>query len=134
MAHISLNEKGVPVIEGTRMKVAQLVALKRTNNLTPEALREQFPHLSLGQIYAALAYYYDHQTEVDADIERRNQFVAETEAEARKTQPPAREWLQRAKQRGVDPAVIVHWENELGNQETFRNGSTGDEEIKSGAA
>jgi hypothetical protein len=30
----------------------------------------QYPHLSLAQIYAALAYYHDHQIEMDAHIER----------------------------------------------------------------
>ena len=32
-------------------------------------LQEQMPHLTLGQVYAALSYYYDHQNEIDADIE-----------------------------------------------------------------
>ena len=31
----------------------------------------QYPHLSLAQIHAALAYYYEHQGELDADIQRR---------------------------------------------------------------
>lgn len=30
-----------------------------------------FPHLSLVQIHAALAYYWDHQAELDGDIGRR---------------------------------------------------------------
>jgi len=29
----------------------------------------------LGQIYSALAYYWDHQEELDQDIERRLEFV-----------------------------------------------------------
>jgi hypothetical protein len=29
----------------------------------------QHPHLSLAQIHAALAYYFDHQTEFDQQIE-----------------------------------------------------------------
>lgn len=38
-------------------------------------MRLQYPHLSLAQIHAALAYYYDHQTELDAEIQRRRQEV-----------------------------------------------------------
>jgi hypothetical protein len=30
----------------------------------------QVPHLSLGQIHSALAYYWDHRDEVDHDIAR----------------------------------------------------------------
>ena len=29
----------------------------------------KLPHLSLAQIYDALSFYYDHQAEIDADIE-----------------------------------------------------------------
>lgn len=36
--------------------------------LTPEELVEKFPHLSLAQIYDALAYYYDNRSEIEHDI------------------------------------------------------------------
>lgn len=31
----------------------------------------QYPYLSMGQIYSALAYYWDYQSEIDEDIQRR---------------------------------------------------------------
>jgi len=31
------------------------------------------PHLTLSQIHAALAYYYDHKAEIDAQIERERE-------------------------------------------------------------
>ena len=123
MSRVSLNGKGVPVIEGTRMKVAQLVAVQRAWNLSPEALQEQFPHLSLGQIHAALAYYYDHQDEIDADIEQREREVSTLEAQGRKNQPSARELLDRARQRGVDPATITRYEGELDGSSTTKDGA-----------
>ena len=134
IAHIRLNDKGVPVIDGTRMKVAQLVAVKRAWNLSPESLQEQFPHLSLGQIHAALAYYYDHQDEIDADVERREREVAALEAAGRKTQASPRELLDRARQRGVDPAIIARYENQLGDSSLSTNGDAGDEPSRNGAA
>ena len=33
-----------------------------------EELVRTFPHLTLAQVYDALSYYYDHQTEIDAEI------------------------------------------------------------------
>ena len=36
--------------------------------LTPEELVEKFTHLSLSQIYDALAYYYDNRSEIEQDI------------------------------------------------------------------
>jgi hypothetical protein len=35
------------------------------------------PHLTLGQVYAALSYYYDHKPVIDADIES-GERLAET--------------------------------------------------------
>ena len=36
--------------------------------LDPEEIRRQYPYLTLAQIYTALAYYYDHQAKMDAEI------------------------------------------------------------------
>jgi hypothetical protein len=48
---------------------------------SPEEMHRQHSHLSMAQIHAALAYYYEHQDEVDADIERRNRYVEELRAQ-----------------------------------------------------
>jgi hypothetical protein len=48
---------------------------------SPEEMHVQYPHLSLSQIHAALSYYYEHQAELDADIERRDREVEELRAE-----------------------------------------------------
>lgn len=69
--HIALNDARVPVIAGTTMKVVELVLAQAAYGWSAEELRAQFPHLTLGQIYSALAYYWDHQQELDADIEER---------------------------------------------------------------
>ena len=42
---------------------------------SPEELHFQYPHLTLGQIHSALAYYWDHRDELDADIARRSQMA-----------------------------------------------------------
>ena len=42
----------------------------------------QHPALSLSQIHSALAYYWDHQGEIDRDIERRSRFVEQARREA----------------------------------------------------
>ena len=52
-------------------------------------IHREFPHLSLGAIHSALAYYYDHQTEVDEDIARRKQKVDEIKAEIDRRQGPS---------------------------------------------
>lgn len=80
--HICLDERGVPYIAGTTTKVIEIVLNKQGSGATPEELAEDLPHLTLAQIYAALAYYYDHKAEIDAQIERDIQEVEELRRQA----------------------------------------------------
>jgi len=73
--HVQLDSKGVPVIVGTTMKVVELVMAQMAYGWSPEELHFQHPYLTLGQIHSALAYYWDHKEELDADIERRRQYA-----------------------------------------------------------
>lgn len=75
--HVVLDERGTPIVEGTTMKVVELVVARLAYGWSPEELHFQFPHLSSGHIHAALAYYWDHASELDQDIERR---LRETDA------------------------------------------------------
>ena len=81
---IVLDEQDIPRIAGTQLRVIDLVEAKHANGWTPEQLHEQHPELTLGQIYSALAYYWDHQAELDAAITARHQ---EVEHLKRKTRP-----------------------------------------------
>ena len=81
--HVVLDEAEVPIVAGTNMKVIELVLEKTAYGWSPEELHFQHPYLSLGQIYSALAYYWDHKEALDRDIEERlkraNQIQKETE-------------------------------------------------------
>lgn len=69
--HIILNEEKVPIVIGTKMKVIELILDKIAYGWSPDELQYQHPHLTLGQIYSALAYYADHQEELDQEIEQQ---------------------------------------------------------------
>lgn len=69
--HIILDKRRVPHIEGTSMKVIELVQERQAYGWSPEELHFQHPYLTLGQIHSALAYYSDHAAELDEDIARR---------------------------------------------------------------
>ena len=77
--HIVLDESGVPMILGTTMKVVELVLDSKAYGWSPAELHFQDPYLTLGQIHSALAYYWDHQDELDHDIARRLQFVEQVQ-------------------------------------------------------
>ncbi len=78
---ISVDERGVAWITGTGIKVKEVVIDKVVWGMTPEDMLAAHPHWSLPIIYAALSYYYDHQAEVDAQIERDRQYVAAQRAQ-----------------------------------------------------
>jgi uncharacterized protein (DUF433 family) len=90
--HIILNDASVPLIEGTTMKVVELVLEHLADQASPEELQRQHPYLSMGQIHSALAYYWDNKKQMDEQIQRD---LEEVEA-LRKTIPvPA--FVQRLK-------------------------------------
>lgn len=66
---------GKPVIKDTRTPVRSIVAYHQMGD-TPEEIQLKLPHLSLAKIHDALSFYYDHQKEIDADIEaNREEYV-----------------------------------------------------------
>lgn len=77
--HIVLDKKGTPIISGTTMKVVELVVEKLAHGWSAEELYFQHPYLTLGRIYSALAYYADHQIELEKDIEARLELVGNLE-------------------------------------------------------
>ncbi len=80
--HITINKNNVPMIAGTNIKVVEVVLDKIAYGWSPEEIHFQHPHLTLGQIHSALAYYWDHQEEIDRDIEQRLEFVEKLRQEA----------------------------------------------------
>ena len=80
-SQIEIDNEGVPWIRGANTKVADVVLDKMAYGWSPEEMHRQHPHLSMAQIHSALAYYYEHQHEVDADIERRCRYLEELRAQ-----------------------------------------------------
>jgi uncharacterized protein (DUF433 family) len=80
--HIEFDAAGTPIIVGTTMKVVELVTAHLAHGWSPAELHFQHPYLTLGQIHAALAYYWDHQAALDAEIERRWQLSEQARQEA----------------------------------------------------
>jgi uncharacterized protein (DUF433 family) len=60
---------GEPIIIGTRTSIRAIVGLWRLG-IMPEEILNHLPHLTLAQVFDALSFYLDHQTEVNDYIER----------------------------------------------------------------
>ena len=60
---------GEPIVVGTRTPVRAIVGLWRMG-IMPEEILSHLPHLTLAQVFDALSFYLDHQTEINEYIER----------------------------------------------------------------
>jgi uncharacterized protein (DUF433 family) len=92
---IELDDQGVAWISGTRVKVIEVALDRLAHGSSPEEMHFQYPHLSLAQIHAALSYYYEHQSELDSEIQRRWQAV--NDLAAREPESPLRQRLRELK-------------------------------------
>jgi len=65
-----------------RVRVAQLVMDYLAHGWSPDEMCRQHPYLSSAEAHAAMAYYYDHQAELDAEIQEElaqaDQFAADS--------------------------------------------------------
>lgn len=52
-----------------RVQVAMLVMDYRSRGLWPDEMVLHYPYLKIAEVYSAMAYYFDHQQEIDAEIE-----------------------------------------------------------------
>ena len=67
---------GKPRVAGTRICVSDVV-LWTEQGRSPDEIVADFPQLSLADVHAALAYYYDHRDEIDSQIRQSDAFVDE---------------------------------------------------------
>ena len=58
---------GRPCVAGTGLRVADVVVASVFNRHTPDEITAQYS-ISLGQVHAALAYYYEHKAELNQDV------------------------------------------------------------------
>src|SRR5262245_25139489 len=78
--HIEIRSDGVAIVAGTTTKVIEIVQDHLAYCWHAEDICRQHPHLSMAQVHAAMTYYYDHQEELDQEIEWRWKRVAEIKA------------------------------------------------------
>ena len=74
--------RGRPIIAGTGVTVARIVGWYQLG-LSAEEIADQIRHLSLAQVYAALAHYHANREEIDADITATATEADEIEAAQR---------------------------------------------------
>lgn len=66
---------GKACIAGRRIRVMDIVALHEHRGYSPDEIVNMFHDLTLADIHAALAYYFDNQTEIEDDFKREQEIA-----------------------------------------------------------
>jgi uncharacterized protein (DUF433 family) len=70
-SHIAMRKGvcgGSPIIKGTRVTVANIAGFYLMG-FGPEEIQRELPHLTLAQVYDAIAYFLDHRDEINRHMQ-----------------------------------------------------------------
>ena len=73
---------GKPCVAGTRVRVWDVVHEVERLGHTPDEVLQAFPHLTLADVYAAMAYYWDHRDEIEHQMRESDAQVEKLMREA----------------------------------------------------
>src|SRR5713226_8584560 len=88
---------GKPRIDGHRITVEDVAIWHERRGMSPDEIVSAYPSITLSDVHAALAYYYEHRERIDTDIREGERFVAEMKAK----NPPSL-LQQKLRQRNAD--------------------------------
>ncbi len=71
---------GKPCIVGTGIRVWDVYVLHERQGKTPDEIVAAYPHLTLADVHAALAWYWDNKDEIDRQMKEANEFVEQLKA------------------------------------------------------
>ncbi|MGF1514614.1 MAG: DUF433 domain-containing protein [Elainellaceae cyanobacterium] len=75
-APLTANADDVVLVGKTRVTLDTLVAVFK-QGATAEEIAHRYPSLKLGDVYASIAFYLNHQQDVEAYLKQRQQQAAE---------------------------------------------------------
>src|SRR5579863_1477285 len=93
---------GVYYVPGTRITLDSIVYAFREGN-SPEGIREDFEGLTLPDVYGAIAFYLDHQGDIDDYLSRRKHQWAELERAGTPPNPNLADRIERTRRRALLP-------------------------------
>jgi uncharacterized protein (DUF433 family) len=71
LPHLLRDSKGILWIDDSGYRVIDLASEHLAHGWSADILQENHPDLSLAQIHAALAWFYDHEEEMRREIDLR---------------------------------------------------------------
>jgi uncharacterized protein (DUF433 family) len=89
-------------VAGARVSLDSIVYAFRSGE-SPETIQQNFPSLTLEQVYGAIAFYLGRQAEIDANIRRGEEEVRRLVPPLSQRKPEAYNRLQRAREQMSRP-------------------------------
>ena len=83
---------GKPCITGTRIRIQDIYIWHELQGLSADDIVSRFPQVTMADVYAALAYYWEHREEIERQMQEEDALVKEMK---RKYASPLEEKLGR---------------------------------------
>jgi uncharacterized protein (DUF433 family) len=99
-SYVHVDENGVYRVGNTRVMLDSVVAAFHQGH-SPETIRQQYPALTLEDVYGSIAYYLAHRQEVDAYLERQDAVWEQARIRTEQQPSPVVERLRALKQAAV---------------------------------
>ncbi len=81
LQHIEINtSSGKPCISGTGIRVWDVYVLHERRGKSPDEIVAAYPHLTLADVYSALAYYWDNKDQIDQQMKEADEYVDQLKA------------------------------------------------------
>jgi uncharacterized protein (DUF433 family) len=93
---------GKPRLDGHRITVEDVAIWHERQGMSPDEIVSAYPSITLSDVHAALAYYYENRQRIDAGIEEGRRAVAELRSKAASS-PLQRKLRQRIADGSNDP-------------------------------
>ena len=72
---------GSPHIAGHRVRVLDIVVWHEKCGFSPDQIVDLFPGITLADVHAALAYYFDNTEEIEEEFRQESSIVSETKSQ-----------------------------------------------------
>lgn len=66
---------GKPCVAGTRIRVQDIYVWHELQGKSPDEIVSHFPQLTMADVYAALAYFWDHREQIMDQMRRQDELL-----------------------------------------------------------
>jgi uncharacterized protein (DUF433 family) len=66
---------GKACISGHRIRVLDIVVWHEMRGYSPDEIVDMFPGITLADVYAALAYYFDNREEIEGEFRKEDEIA-----------------------------------------------------------